>query len=101
MRIIEQDLSRIDCSGGYRLEPLATAGLTHDRVCTDRRRCAKRASLRKRESVAGLALEFRILTATREGEALGARWSEFDLDAKVWRSRQSDESGPRASHSSE
>jgi integrase len=29
-------------------------------------------------------LEFTILTACRSGEALGAEWSEFDLDAKVW-----------------
>ena len=40
--------------------------------------------LRERESVAGLALEFAILTAARSGEALGAQWSEVDLDAKVW-----------------
>jgi integrase len=25
-----------------------------------------------------------ILTAARSGEVLGARWAEFDLDAKVW-----------------
>jgi integrase len=34
------------------------------------------------------ALEFAILTATRTGEALGARWQEFELEAKggpVWR----------------
>src|SRR5208283_1612816 len=42
------------------------------------------ARLRKREAVAALALEFDILTATRSGEVLGARWSEIDLDAKVW-----------------
>jgi integrase len=42
------------------------------------------AKLREREAVAALALEFTILTATRCGEILGARWSEIDLDAKVW-----------------
>jgi integrase len=42
------------------------------------------AELRKREAVAALALEFAILTAARSGEVLGARWSEVDLDAKVW-----------------
>ena len=42
------------------------------------------AKLREREAVAGLALEFAILTAARSGEILGARWSEIDLDAKVW-----------------
>ena len=42
------------------------------------------ARLREREAVAASALEFAILTAVRSGEALGARWSEIDLDAKVW-----------------
>lgn len=42
------------------------------------------AKLREREAVAGLALEFAILTAARSGEILGARWFEIDLDAKVW-----------------
>ena len=40
--------------------------------------------LRAREGVASLALEFLILTAARSGEVRGARWSEFDLKAKVW-----------------
>lgn len=40
--------------------------------------------LRSREAVAALALEFCILTATRSGEVLGARWSEFDLDKALW-----------------
>jgi integrase len=30
------------------------------------------------------ALRFVLLTAARSGEVRGARWSEFDLDAKVW-----------------
>ncbi|MGA2792237.1 MAG: integrase arm-type DNA-binding domain-containing protein [Roseiarcus sp.] len=42
------------------------------------------ADLRSRDAIAALALEFLILTATRTGEALGARWSEFDLDAAIW-----------------
>jgi integrase len=42
------------------------------------------ARLRDREAVAALALEFAILTATRSGEVLNARWAEIDLDAKVW-----------------
>jgi integrase len=41
-------------------------------------------SLREREALAARALEFCILTAARSGEALGARWDEIDLDAKVW-----------------
>ncbi len=40
--------------------------------------------LRERQAMAAMALEFLILTAARSGEALGARWNEFDLDAKVW-----------------
>ena len=42
------------------------------------------ASLRERKAVAAMALEFAILTAGRSGEVLGARWSEIDLDEKVW-----------------
>ena len=42
------------------------------------------AKLREREAVAALGLEFTILTAARSGETLGARWSEIDLNAKVW-----------------
>ena len=32
-----------------------------------------------------LALQFAILTAARSGEVRGARWSEIDLEAKLWR----------------
>jgi integrase len=35
-------------------------------------------------SIAATALEFCILTATRTGEVLGARWSEMDMAGKVW-----------------
>lgn len=34
---------------------------------------------------AKLCLEFLILTATRSGEARGARWDELELDSRVWR----------------
>jgi integrase len=40
--------------------------------------------LQTRQATAALALEFAILTAARSGEALGARWEEFDLDRAVW-----------------
>jgi integrase len=40
--------------------------------------------LRSNEGVAPRALEFAILTAARTSEVVGARWSEFDLDAGVW-----------------
>jgi integrase len=40
--------------------------------------------LRESDSLTALALEFCILTAARSGEVLGARWSEIDLDKKIW-----------------
>lgn len=42
------------------------------------------ARLRKIDSVPDRALEFTILVAARNGETLGARWSEIDLDARLW-----------------
>ena len=41
-------------------------------------------SLRQRTGIAYCALQFAILTGVRSGEALGAIWDEFDLDAKLW-----------------
>jgi integrase len=40
--------------------------------------------LRGREGVAARAVELAVLTACRSGEVRGARWEEFDLEAKVW-----------------
>jgi integrase len=40
--------------------------------------------IRQRDAVAARALEFAILTATRTGEVLGARWEEIDLENKIW-----------------
>jgi integrase len=42
------------------------------------------ARLRERESMSARALEFLILTATRTGEIIGAKWDEIDLGAKTW-----------------
>jgi integrase len=42
------------------------------------------AALRSQETGTAHALEFLILTAARSGEALGARWEEIDLAAKLW-----------------
>ncbi len=42
------------------------------------------AQLRASEFISARALEFTVLTAARTGEAIGARWSEIDLEAKVW-----------------
>ncbi|OJY57784.1 site-specific integrase [Thiobacillus sp. 0-1251] len=40
--------------------------------------------LRAQAGVAALALEFTILTATRTGEIIGARWDEIDLASKTF-----------------
>ena len=40
--------------------------------------------LRQCEGVAPQALEFAILTASRTGEVLGAKWSEIDFEQKLW-----------------
>jgi integrase len=40
--------------------------------------------LQGRDNISAHALEFTILTAVRTSEAIGARWSEIDLDAAVW-----------------
>ena len=40
--------------------------------------------LKASSGVASRALEFLILTATRTGETIGARWAEIDLQQRVW-----------------
>ncbi len=42
------------------------------------------AKLADLDSMTALALRFVILTAARAGEVTGARWSEIDMEAKVW-----------------
>ena len=42
------------------------------------------AELRAKAGVSARALEFAILTAARTGEVIGAKWPEFDLQAKLW-----------------
>lgn len=42
------------------------------------------ARLRRSEAMSAMCLEFTILTAARSGEAMGARWGEFDLERGVW-----------------
>jgi integrase len=41
-------------------------------------------ALRQENGNAARALEFTILTAARTSEVLGARWDEFDMNAKLW-----------------
>jgi integrase len=40
--------------------------------------------LQDHDGVAASAFQFLILTVTRTGETIGARWPEIDLDAKLW-----------------
>ena len=40
--------------------------------------------LTKRPGLAARALEFSILTVARSGEVRGAKWSELDLENKIW-----------------
>jgi integrase len=40
--------------------------------------------LRARQGLAAVALELTILTVVRTNEMLGARWSEFDLEKRLW-----------------
>ncbi len=40
--------------------------------------------LRKQDGIAALGLELLILTATRTGEVIEAKWSEFDLQNALW-----------------
>lgn len=42
------------------------------------------ATLREMTSVSAKCLEFVVLSAARTGEAVGAKWAEIDLKAKVW-----------------
>src|SRR5579859_2122395 len=41
-------------------------------------------ALRAKECMAARALEFLILTATRTGETINARWAEFDRENRTW-----------------
>jgi integrase len=42
------------------------------------------AELRSQATTTARALEFAILTATRVGEVIGARWAEIDFQGRVW-----------------
>lgn len=41
-------------------------------------------NLKTRQDLSTLAMQLQILTATRPGEATGAKWKEFDLSRCVW-----------------
>jgi integrase len=42
------------------------------------------AALRAQEGIAARALEFAVLTASRTGEVLGARWGEMAIGERLW-----------------
>jgi len=42
------------------------------------------ASVRAQEGVIARAFEFLVLTAARRQEVLGARWTEFDFEQRIW-----------------
>jgi integrase len=52
--------------------------------------------LRARDGIAAAALEFQILTASRPGNALGARWADIDRDAAAWTIAAENMKGKRA-----
>ena len=92
------------CLIGRRCERFAPATIPHAGAATSTSYCPRRArsavthhaalpyaeipafmaELRSREGISARALELTILTAVRTGEALGARWSEVDTEARVW-----------------
>jgi integrase len=56
----------------------------HQPACDWREVGAFVAALREREALGARAIEWLLLTATRSGETVGARWGEVDRVAKVW-----------------
>jgi integrase len=51
--------------------------------------------LQGRDAIAAAALEFQILTVVRPGNALKARWSEFDRNAALWTIADEDMKGEK------
>lgn len=69
----------------FRLPAKASIGRVEHYAALDYREAAAfMEDLRAREGVAVRALEFAILTGARTGEIIGASWSEFDFDTKLW-----------------
>ena len=67
--------------------PAMPAVKAHHRALPYRDVCAALHKVRSCNASASarLCLEFLVLTATRSGEARGARWDEVDLQAREWR----------------
>ena len=64
--------------------PKAMAGKVHHAALPYKDMPKFMGELRARESLVARLLELTILTALRRNEARGARWEEFDLQAKTW-----------------
>jgi integrase len=60
------------------------AKVQHHRAMADGDLPAWWPRLQAHDGLGARALELAILTATRTGEVLGARWDEFDMDEAVW-----------------
>jgi integrase len=71
-------LGKIDKRTGERVERGNFAAMPYKNVPSFA------ALLRQEDGVAARALEFLLLCASRTGEALGARWSEIDRNARTW-----------------
>ena len=67
--------------------PPMPAVRTHHRALpySEVRACLETVRASSASASARLCLEFLVLTATRSGEARGARWDEIDLEAREWR----------------
>ena len=65
-------------------KPSKVAGREHHPALPYMLAGAFMAELRAQEGVSARALEFTILTGTRTGEAIGARWDEIDLANALW-----------------
>ena len=60
------------------------AAIEHHVALPYRDLAAFTANLREDENIAAAALDFTILTAGRTGEVIGARWTEIDLEQRLW-----------------
>jgi integrase len=64
--------------------PTKIKAVEHHDAVPYRQMGAFMADLRRKKGVSARALEFTILTASRTGEVIGARWEEIDLDGALW-----------------
>jgi integrase len=65
-------------------KPARGRGVRHHPACPWQQAGAFMRQLEPHQGVAAQALRFLILTASRTGEVLGARWSEIDQARRVW-----------------